>query len=86
MNIVNVTPFYNYYEDMRHKSKIKIIYWEWWWDGTHKSMMMRIMMIIVMIIIWFMYQPWFAYTNVVYITCQSQTIEIYVNNGDIKDL
>ena len=24
MNIVNVTPFYNYYEDMRHKSKIKI--------------------------------------------------------------
>ena len=28
MNIVNVTPFYNYYEDMRHKSKIKYIYIE----------------------------------------------------------
>ena len=23
MNVVNVTPFYNYYEDMRHKSKKK---------------------------------------------------------------
>jgi hypothetical protein len=86
MNIFNLTPFYNYYEDMRHKSKIKLYIENDDDDGTYKSMMMMIMMIIVMIIIWFMYQPWFAYTNVVYITCQSLTIEIYVNNGDIKDL
>ena len=43
MNIVNVTPFYNYYEDMRHKSKKYYILrmvmmmmalisrWWWWW-------------------------------------------------------
>ena len=50
MNIFNLTPFYNYYEDMRHKSKKKL-YIENDDDGTHKSKMMRIMMIIVMIMV-----------------------------------
>ena len=78
-----MTPFYNYYEDMRHKSKIKNIYIEndddeANDDNCHDDGKFCNMIYVSAMICMYKYG--------IYITCQSLTNEIYVNNGDIKDL